>query len=69
MAKLTRKEILVLKRLGKTDAEISCEFGTMLNTTHNQVRRVLLKLDVENRTQAVIKAIQLGLIDPYQFII
>ena len=69
MAKLTRKEILVLKRLGRTDAEIACEFGTTLNTANNQVRRVLLKLDVENRTQAVIKAIQLGLIDPYQFII
>lgn len=67
--KLSPKEYLVLKRLGKDNADIAYEFGTKLSTVHNQVCDIFRKLQVNNRTQAVIKAIQSGIVDPYQFII
>lgn len=67
--KLSPKEYLILKRLGKDNADIAYEFGTTVCTVQNQVQSIFKKLDVQNRTQAVLKAIQMKLLDPYQFIV
>ena len=69
MIKLTPKEYLVLKRLGKESADIAYEFNTKISTVTVQIASIMRKLRVNNRTQAVIKAVQLGILDPFQFII
>jgi DNA-binding NarL/FixJ family response regulator len=55
-------EVLGLLALGKTTAQISAELYISENTVKTHVRHILEKLNAGNRTEAVIKATQLGLI-------
>lgn len=54
---LREREVLGWLREGKTNWEISRIFGVSENTVKNQVRSVLIKLKVNNRTQAVARAV------------
>lgn len=51
------REVLGWLREGKTNWGISRIFGVSENTVKNQVRSVLIKLKVNNRTQAVTRAV------------
>ncbi len=61
---LTPRELDVLRLLaqGQTNRQISQSLSVALTTVKNHVQRVISKLDVSDRTQAAVKAIQLGLI-------
>lgn len=61
---LSKREIEVLECLaqGKTTAQISAQLFISENTVKTHVRRILEKLDAGNRTEAVSKAVQMGLI-------
>lgn len=61
---LSRREREVLEALGKglTTAQIAAELFISDNTVKTHVRHILEKLDAANRTEAVRKAVQLGLI-------
>ncbi|MBM3117047.1 hypothetical protein JMJ54_14520 [Jeongeupia naejangsanensis] len=49
------REILGFIRLGKTNSEISYILGVAESTVKNHVQRILIKLQVCNRTQAIAK--------------
>jgi DNA-binding NarL/FixJ family response regulator len=61
---LSKREIEVLQCLaqGRTTAQISADLFISENTVKTHVRRILEKLDAGNRTEAVSKAVQMGLI-------
>ena len=61
---LTIREIQVLQGLGKglSNVEIATELGLTENTIKGYVKNILVKLDVHNRTGAVTKGFELGLI-------
>jgi DNA-binding NarL/FixJ family response regulator len=54
---LTRREIEVaqLLRAGQSTSQIASELGISINTARRHVERILLKLDVHNRTAAAAK--------------
>lgn len=60
------QEVLHWLQLGKTNWEISTIINVSPMTVKNHVQNILRKLDVENRSQAVSKAIKLGLINRRQ---
>lgn len=62
---LTPREIEVLKlmALGQTNREISQNFVISVGTTKNHVEHIIAKLAVSDRTQAVVRALKLGIID------
>ena len=64
MSGLSRREMEVLVRLaqGKTTPQISKELFISENTVKTHVRHILEKLEAANRTEAVSKATQMGLI-------
>lgn len=49
------REILEWIRMGKTNSEISCILGIAFSTIKNHVQRILIKLQVNNRTHAISK--------------
>jgi LuxR family maltose regulon positive regulatory protein len=55
-------EVLGLIAAGRSNQEISAELFLALNTVKRHVYNIFTKLDVKNRTQAVTRARQLGLI-------
>lgn len=57
------REVLNWVRLGKTNAEVASILGVSYKTVKNQVQTILVKLRVNNRTQAVAAALARGLID------
>ncbi len=61
---LTRTEIRVLALLGKgkSNKEIASELSCSVKTIKNHLNSVFQKLGVSNRTEAVVKAIEQGLI-------
>jgi len=61
---LSPRELHLLKLLGqgKSNKLIAAELGTAEQTVKNQLHLVYLKLGVYNRTGAVIKGIEKGLI-------
>jgi DNA-binding NarL/FixJ family response regulator len=61
---LSKREIEVLECLaqGMTTSQISADLFISENTVKTHVRRILEKLDAGNRTEAVSKATQMGLI-------
>ena len=61
---LTERETEILKYLtyGKSNAEIAKELFVSAHTVKAHVSSILRKLKVTDRTQAVVKAIKLGLI-------
>jgi NarL family two-component system response regulator LiaR len=60
---LTPREIEILERivLGQTNREIARNLSVALATVKNHVHRILSKLEVSDRTQAAVRAIELGL--------
>jgi two-component system, NarL family, response regulator LiaR len=65
---LTEREVEVLRLLphGKTNREIAAELHLSLSTVKKRLERIISKLGVSDRTQAAVKAIELGLVDPGQ---
>lgn len=62
--KLTERELEVLKLLvhGKTNPEIARELFVSANTVKAHVGSIITKLEVTDRVQAVVKALQLRLV-------
>jgi DNA-binding NarL/FixJ family response regulator len=62
---MTWKELEVLKLVQKgfTNSQISAELNVRAGTARNYVSSILKKLDAPNRTGAIAKAIQLGLLE------
>jgi len=65
--RLTRRDrdILRLIARGWTNREIAAELGRSPGTVRNQVARILVKLDASDRTQAAVRASELGLIGAF----
>jgi DNA-binding NarL/FixJ family response regulator len=63
---LTPRELGVLRALatGKTNRQIAEELHLNLSTVTRNLERIISKLGVSDRTQAAVKAVELGLIDP-----
>jgi DNA-binding NarL/FixJ family response regulator len=61
---LTRREVEIVRLLaaGQSNREIAELSGTSEGTVKNQVSSVLAKLGVRDRTRAVLKAVDLGLL-------
>jgi ATP/maltotriose-dependent transcriptional regulator MalT len=61
---LSHREMTVLKRLayGRTNPEIGRDIHLAEDTVKTHVRRLFLKLGVTNRTEAVLTAMECGLI-------
>lgn len=64
-ASLTPRELEVLSRLaqGKNNPQIARELVIARPTAKTHVERIIRKLGVSDRTQAAIRAIELGLVD------
>jgi DNA-binding CsgD family transcriptional regulator len=62
---LTKRELEILQwlHMGKTNWEISSILEISPLTVKNHVQNILRKFDVQNRSQAVVRAAKLGLID------
>ena len=56
------RQILQLLAAGWTNREIGAEIGLTAGTVKNQVARILSKLNVTDRTQAAVRAVELGLV-------
>ncbi|HET9959724.1 MAG TPA: response regulator transcription factor [Polyangiaceae bacterium] len=63
---LSERELSVLRVLaqGASNKEIAAALGITEGTVKNHVTNILLKLEVEARTEAALKAHELGLLDP-----
>ena len=61
---LTPRELEVLEMLaqGKTNREIAGDFVISVGTVKNHVERLIAKLGVSDRTQAVVQGLELGII-------
>jgi DNA-binding NarL/FixJ family response regulator len=59
---LTRRELEILRLMaaGLTNGEIAARLGTAEGTVKNHTSHILSKLGVRDRTQAVLKALELG---------
>jgi len=58
------RQILRLVAAGRTNREIGAQIGLTAGTIKNQVARILSKLNVTDRTQAAVRAVELGLVEP-----
>jgi DNA-binding NarL/FixJ family response regulator len=58
------REVLACLALGKTNRQIAQELHLSLSTVKRHLEHILSKLKVSDRTQAVVKAIELGLVPP-----
>ncbi|MBI4376158.1 MAG: response regulator transcription factor [Elusimicrobia bacterium] len=65
---LTKTEIKALVFLGNglSNKEIASKMDCSVKTIKNHLNAIFQKLDVSNRTEAVVKGIELGLISPEQ---
>jgi DNA-binding NarL/FixJ family response regulator len=63
---ITLREVEVLRLLaqGRTNPEIAQELGISRGTAKIHVQHIIAKLEVSDRTQAAVRAIELGLLDP-----
>lgn len=61
---LRAKEVEVLRRVaaGKSNREIATELSTTEGTVKNHIKRILTKLDAQDRTHAVVIAAERGFI-------
>ena len=55
-------EVLGLMKLGRTNREIAGDLVISLGTAKNHVEHIISKLGVSDRTQAVVKALELGIL-------
>jgi DNA-binding NarL/FixJ family response regulator len=55
-------EVLELMRLGHTNRQIAKELVISLGTSKNHVEHIIAKLGVSDRTQAVVKALEIGIL-------
>ncbi len=64
---LTDREIEILGMLGagKTNIQIARALAITVRTVRFHVSNILQKLGAANRTEAVMKAVQMGILDPY----
>ena len=62
---LTPQEIriLVLAGAGLTTKKTAARFGTKAKTVENQLGGIYIKLDVPNKTRAVVRALEMGFFD------
>lgn len=60
----TEMKIMALLGKGKSNKEIAKELGCSVKTVKNHLNSIFNKLGVTNRTEAVVKAIERGLISP-----
>lgn len=60
-------QIIHLVAEGFSNTQISAHLGISLDTVKTHVRKILEKLDAQDRTQAAIKALRIGLIDEGPF--
>jgi DNA-binding NarL/FixJ family response regulator len=56
-------EVLGLMKLGRSNREIATDLVISLGTAKNHVEHIMAKLDVSDRTQAVVKALELGILE------
>jgi DNA-binding NarL/FixJ family response regulator len=56
-------EVLELMRLGHTNRQISEDLVISLGTAKNHVEHIIGKLGVSDRTQAVVRALELGVLE------
>jgi DNA-binding NarL/FixJ family response regulator len=56
-------EVLGLMKLGRTNRQIAADLVISLGTAKNHVEHIISKLGVSDRTQAVVKALELGILD------
>jgi DNA-binding NarL/FixJ family response regulator len=63
---LTQRELEVLRLIaeGKTNAEIAQSLFISVGTVKVHVERIIDKLDVSDRTQAAVRAVELGYVTP-----
>ena len=61
---LTRREseVLELMKLGKSNRQIAEELTISVGTAKNHVEHIIAKLGVSDRTQAVVKGLELGIL-------
>jgi two-component system response regulator DegU len=50
-------------KLGRSNREIATDLVISLGTAKNHVEHIMAKLDVSDRTQAVVKALELGILE------
>jgi two-component system response regulator DegU len=62
---LTPRELEVLKlmRLGRTNRQVAEELYISLGTAKNHVENIIAKLGVSDRTQAVVRALEMGMLE------
>jgi PAS domain S-box-containing protein len=58
------RQIMPLLAAGWTNREIAAQLGLAVGTVKNRVAAILRKLDVSDRTQAAVRAVELGLAEP-----
>ena len=56
-------EVLGLMKLGRSNREIAADLVISLGTAKNHVEHIMAKLGVSDRTQAVVKALEIGILD------
>ena len=56
-------EVLGIMKLGLSNREIAADLVISLGTAKNHVEHIMAKLGVSDRTQAVVKALELGILD------
>ncbi len=59
-------EVLALLARGRSNREVGAELFISENTAKNHVRNILEKLHLHSRVEAVMHAVRLGLVDPYE---